>query len=281
MMSPDLPSQERLHMVVEPHPVHLKKMKQQQKERKELEQRVFAERREKREKERKEQERKRCVREPGFYRCHKQTTAKPRVIPTPAPTSAASDQRVPAPTPGSWDTPACGRVIEVVNTECAKMRNTGPYCVNSCEKLVQTVAEPEDLEACPVDWMRYDRTQFCWGNYKEEHYGGKVHPGVDCRPVMDLFCGKFKGMVFHNKNNPSETWNACETCVDRYFWLKRPVNNYGCWMENLKSGKYCPEVPGTTRYSSVELHEIQEDVQWLNSSPTHAEEAEYWRHHAI
>ena len=97
------------------------------------------------------------------------------------------------------------------------MRGGGLYCQVQCEPLVRAAAKAanQNLDKCGgfYGWDSYVKMTWCWGGKQQVTLPppqGKIW--IDnCTPVMDFYCGAFKGKVL--KSDTGMQFDACATAV--------------------------------------------------------------------
>ena len=119
---------------------------------------------------------------------------------------------------------------------------------------------------------------WCWGGKRQvTHTDYSKHWVPHCTPVMKFYCGKYKGKMFTSYRT-GKKFHACEVCVHHFFWSIPPINDAGCWMNQLTSGHWCgPPPAGVSPFAEDNEKEIYPKItSWLKAIPTPEEVEAYW-----
>jgi len=170
------------------------------------------------------------------------TVAPKTTVPTLQPTAPTSEQVItPAPTQmpttpatkpiGEDPNDPCTIMWKRVEVDCKDLSYHGSWCVKLCTKRMNDNPEyAVERASCPIMWRRKLGKELCWSV-------------KNCEPVMDYFCGDFKGKAL---SIPTSTGvdvkvDGCDFCINHYVWREPPIYNYGCFMTNMyhASNPYC------------------------------------------
>ena len=187
----------------------------------------------------------------------------------------------PPPTPAAWASDECKPIIDLVQAGCADMKGGGNYCVRPCQDAVNKAAVDADINIYQCNdrrgWKNYVSSVWCWGGKHQINVHGTLKWKPNCVPVMDFYCGRYKGEVFHNARN-TEKYDACDVCVNYYFWGDPQIFEFGCWMSQLRLHKFCKQhaKPGLTRFTQSKMNDIHEKIRWLKPIPRPNDIRAYW-----